>query len=284
MVKGLNLCSPLPDYLEKGDEALLSQELAMVIQYTFAGLNMGNYPPPNTPLKHACQALTESVDAPWDALYSFLQGYSVGLTRGSRLEKLHFFSGGAERRDYVKRREATGSCYNMSGQLPSGPNATISSGDWSGVGTGENGESWDYETCTFLVEAIGTNNVTDIFPARPWTLSWLSEHCASRFGPNNGVPRPRMLADLWGFDRLQEVGASHIVFTNGMTDGWSVGGVTSNLSDTLVAINIEDGAHHSDLSHLMPSDADTPAVKAARIDVATLLGTWLETAAAHKSL
>lgn len=40
----------------------------------------------------------------------------------------------AEDQDAVKaQRDAMGGCFDMSGQLPAGPNATISSGDWSGI-------------------------------------------------------------------------------------------------------------------------------------------------------
>ena len=59
-------------------------------------------------------------------------------------------------------------------------------------------ESWDFETCTFLVEQIGTNGVSDMFTPRNWTIDWLNAHCAARFGV---TPQPRALADLWGFDR-----------------------------------------------------------------------------------
>ena len=59
---------------------------------------------------------------------------------------------------------------------PAGPQATISSGDWSGVGAGNNGESWDYQTCSYLVEPIGMSNVTDAFPPRTWTYEWLDSH------------------------------------------------------------------------------------------------------------
>jgi hypothetical protein len=38
---------------------------------------------------------------------------------------------------------------------------------------------WDYETCTLLVEPIGVNGISDPFPARPWSLEWLAEHCQS---------------------------------------------------------------------------------------------------------
>ena len=75
--------------------------------------------------------------------------------------------------------------------------------------------------------------------------------------------------------QLVAAGASKIVFTNGLNDGWSVGSVTTSLSDELVAINMPNGAHHSDLSHAPPSDLDTPDVVAARAQAADLIGRWL---------
>jgi len=152
------------------------------------------------------------------------------------------------------------------GHLP-----TITGGDWSGVGGGANGESWDFETCTLLVERIGTNNETDMFPARAFTMSWLQQHCRSRFGVE---PQPRRLADLWGFDRLQDL-TSRIIFTNGLNDGWSTGSVVKNLSQSLIAINMPNGAHHSDLSHNPPGPYDTPDIQAGRAHAADWLARWL---------
>jgi hypothetical protein len=171
------------------------------------------------------------------------------------------------------RAAGAGGCYNMSSQLPSGHNASISSGDWSGVGTGNDGSSWDYETCTFLVEAIGTNGETDMFLPRAWSMEWLTAHCRARFGV---TPQPRALLDLWGFDEatLPRV-ASRIIFTNGLNDGWSVGGFMRNLSADLLVFNLPNGAHHSDLSHNWPSDADTQDVRDARQAIEAQLAEWV---------
>jgi hypothetical protein len=95
---------------------------------------------------------------------------------------------------------------------------------------------------------------------------------ADRFGV---TPQPHLLASKWGFGHLDKAGASKIVFTNGMNDGWSAGGVTQSLSPTLIAVNIPDGAHHSDLSHSMPGPMDTADVIEARKRVKGILGGWL---------
>ena len=92
--------------------------------------------------------------------------------------------------------------------------------------------------------------------------------------PRGVAPRPRRLADLWGFDDMAAL-TSRIVFTNGLNDGWSAGSVLTNLSDSLVAINMPNGAHHSDLSHTAPGPQDTPDVTAARAQAAALLERWL---------
>ena len=163
--------------------------------------------------------------------------------------------------------------------MPAGANGSISCGDWSGCGTGRNGEAWDYQTCSFMVEAIGMGG--GMFPARQWSLSWLASHCASRFGL---TPQPMALADAWGFDAagLVRQGASHILFTNGLNDGWSAGGFLQDVDPTLqlLTLNMPNGAHHSDLSHTRPCPApdDTADVLDARAKATVVLTRWLKAA------
>ena len=75
---------------------------------------------------------------------------------------------------------------------------------------------------------------------------------------------------------MVRTGASHILFTNGLNDGWSVGGIQKNLSSTLLAINIPNGAHHSDLNHDPPSEKDTEDVTTAREDALNIIKLWLK--------
>lgn len=144
-------------------------------------------------------------------------------------------------------REASAVLYNVSQvqcyDLPSDPN-------FDGV--------WDYQWCTEFMpqETYFTRNgVTDMFWPFLENMSAIREHCLVEFGVE---PRSTWIAQEFG----DVVGASNIVFSNGLYDPWSSGGVLKNVSETVVAVLIEDGAHHLDLMFSTGEDPET--VKQAR--------------------
>lgn len=245
----MGICpSTIPTYIGSGRS--FRDELMMIVAYTFANYNMAYYPPgKNTRLFNACQIFQRDSKSALDNLRRFLL-----LMNGLNDTK-------------------DGRCFfDLSHQLPTGTNATITSGDWSGVGTGDDGRIWDLQTCTLLVEHIGFSE-TSMFPARPWSMDWLVSHCKSRFGV---VPHPYELARKWGFDDLvMNANTSRILFTNGMNDGWSVGGIRKDLSENILAVNIETGAHHSDLSRKGPSQDDTEEMKRIFGTIRSILSRWV---------
>merc|ERR1719350_1552709 len=164
-------------------------------------------------------------------------------------------------------------CYDMTAWLPDGPNGTISSSDWSGTGGGNDGIMWDFQECSELIVPVGFSTKS-MFPKRDWTIEWLTTHCESRFELK---PTPYHLVDKWGFDDLVGNNASYIMFTNGLNDMWSCGSYLYNLSNAnrIVAFNFPNGAHHSDLSHEGPSDADTDDIKEGFKKIAYTLEKWL---------
>lgn len=265
----LGICpGTIPQYIsdQRGSDEhrrkTMAEEIMMVIGYTFANDNMANYPPTSkTRLYKACEIFMESQTDNFDKVKKFL----VDRLPSRSTE------GGDAREDEI---DTDDDCWSMTLQLPTGKNARISSGDWSGVGTGRNGESWDFQTCSLLVEAIGfEGHGYSMFPRRDWSVMWLTNHCQSRFGI---TPRPFELVQKWKFDDLVGQNISRVLFTNGLNDGWSVGGIQTNLSDSIIVLNFPNGAHHSDLSHVGPSDADTDDIRAGLKTIATILGNWLK--------
>ena len=67
---------------------------------------------------------------------------------------------------------------------------------------------------------------------------------------------------------------SSSMYSNGMLDPWSGGGVRDSLSDTLVAVLIPEGAHHLDLRASNPADPDS--VVLARVTERAHISHWLK--------
>lgn len=65
-------------------------------------------------------------------------------------------------------------------------------------------------------------------------------------------------------------------YSNGGLDPWSAGGVTQNITDSLVAVVIPDGAHHLDLRSHNP--LDPKSVQQARALEICYMKQWIEEA------
>jgi dipeptidyl-peptidase-2 len=162
--------------------------------------------------------------------------------------------------------------------------------DQTGCGTGPSmcsivafsqigGQAWDYQACTEIIYFPNTNNGSDMFPPRNWTIADLTKHCHQTWGI---VPDPDWLGIYTGGRYLYSpplhagsdlAGVSNIIFSNGLLDPWHGGGFLHTHSDTLVAVIIEDGAHHLDLRGSNPQDPQS--VTTARKAEVALLKKWL---------
>ena len=256
MAELMGICRhTIPGYIQT--TPVFRQEIMMVISSSYADFNMGFYPPNDntTQLMMACKVFQNEETTIYEKIKTILTIIGGGEdeeTEGSTLKQ--------------------GECFDMMTFVPSGAHATISSSDWSGAGSGNTARSWEYQLCSDLIVRTGFSRKS-MFPPREWTLEWVTAHCQHRFGI---VPQPYRLVDLWGFDDLVKMGASRILFTNGLNDGWSISSILEDLSDSLVTINFPNGAHHSDLSHEGPNDKDTEDIQAGYIQIANRLGQWLE--------
>ena len=250
----LNFCpGTIPAYIDTLD--LFIQEMVFIVANRFADVNMFNYPPTSqTQLAKTC--------------HIFQDKYS-----SSAMHTMREFWKDLE---YVNPNMT---CFNMTSQLPDGPNATISGADWSGIGPGSEGFMWDFQCCYSLTPLIGFGP-NSMFPYRKMTYEWLGKHCWDRF---QITPDPNKLVNKWHFDQLdQHPNATRILFTNGFNDLWSAGSyLTSPTPDDdddsgVVVINMPNGAHHSELSHSIKEHVDTPDVEEAHFRILKLMKKWVK--------
>ena len=97
-----------------------------------------------------------------------------------------------------------------------------------------------------------------MFEPYAWSDDDWAEHCETDwFGVKPNLNWTEV--SYWG-KNIES--ASNILFSNGLLDPWSAGGVMKNLAPTLPIVIIPDGAHHVELRAEVPDD--TPACKAAR--------------------
>jgi Serine carboxypeptidase S28 len=95
----------------------------------------------------------------------------------------------------------------------------------------------------------------DMFPYLPWTEDIRKAYCSKHY---NVQPRDSELRiEYWG-GRLQTT--SNIIYSNGLLDPWHDGGILKNVTDTVVAILIKEGAHHLDLRSSDPRDPQSVIV------------------------
>jgi lysosomal Pro-X carboxypeptidase len=109
----------------------------------------------------------------------------------------------------------------------------------------------------------------DMFYAMaPWNGTRLAQYCASVY---NITPRLGWIPLQFGLEKIQA--ASNIVFSNGEYDPWRTGGMTWQVSSTVVPLYIAEGAHHLDLMFSNP--ADPPSVVAARKVELSWIQEWI---------
>jgi len=135
---------------------------------------------------------------------------------------------------------------------------------------------WDYQACTEMVMPMGTNGTSDMFLPAYWDYDGFEKYCQQRW---NVLPRRNWITTEFGGQlqgKLNDIMGSNILFSNGILDPWRGGGVQHDISekDDLIAILIEEGAHHLDLRSSNPADPES--VITARNKESYYLRHWID--------
>ncbi|XP_043927145.1 lysosomal Pro-X carboxypeptidase [Protopterus annectens] len=113
----------------------------------------------------------------------------------------------------------------------------------SQTATGSLGDTgWYYQACTEMVMPMCSDGVNDMFEPQKWDFPTFSADCFKMWGVK---PRQTWITSVYGGKNISA--HSNIIFSNGDMDPWSGGGVRKKISESLIAINIPEGAHHLDL-------------------------------------
>jgi hypothetical protein len=267
----LGIC---PDTIPKdiATPEMLGDELVTMTSYSFADYDMDYYPPgPKTGMNKICKLFQNPKLNSVDTMSSFLQDLllqEVEEDLGCDMATVNCTS--KELRQQVRNETGGRTCFDLSTQRGSDDDTEKEEDE------DDDGKMWNFQTCTNLIFVIGFS-ANSMFAAHNSTyegqLEVLKKDCYDEFGV---IPRPHELVSEWGFDDLVKQGASRILFTNGLRDMWSGGSILEDLSDSILALNFENGAHHSDLSHQGPSDADTDDIKEGFIQIADILEKWID--------
>ncbi|TYI80501.1 hypothetical protein E1A91_D05G091700v1 [Gossypium mustelinum] len=113
---------------------------------------------------------------------------------------------------------------------------------------------WRWQTCSEMVMPIGHENNDSMFPPSPFNLTKFIRKCKSLFGVR---PRPHWVTTYYGGHDLKLIlhrFASNIIFSNGLRDPYSSGGVLENISDSVVAVYTVNGSHCLDILPEKKSD------------------------------
>lgn len=117
-------------------------------------------------------------------------------------------------------------------------------------------DGWNWQACTEMIMPFSSSVNASMFPAYDYDYSSDEKICLENY---HVKPRPTWITTEFGghgFKKALKAFGSNIIFSNGLLDPWSGGSVLEDVSDTVVALVTEKGAHHLDLRPATTDDPD----------------------------
>ncbi|GJW92099.1 lysosomal Pro-X carboxypeptidase [Tanacetum coccineum] len=132
---------------------------------------------------------------------------------------------------------------------------------------------WGWQTCSEMVIPIGVTSNTSMFPSSPYNQQENNEYCKKLY---DVAPRPHWATTYYGGHDIRMVLSkfgSNIIFSNGLRDPYSSGGVLEDISDSILAIKTTNGSHCLDI---LPSRKTDPEwLVKQRKDEVKIMRRWL---------
>ncbi|XP_052181871.1 uncharacterized protein LOC127794661 [Diospyros lotus] len=115
---------------------------------------------------------------------------------------------------------------------------------------------YGWQRCSEMVMPIGRGSNDTMFPPAPFDLGNFTKDCKTQYGVS---PRPHWVTTYYGGHDIKTVlnkFASNIIFSNGLRDPYSSGGVLENISETVLAVYTVNGSHCLDIILEKQSDPE----------------------------
>ncbi|CAL0318469.1 unnamed protein product [Lupinus luteus] len=113
---------------------------------------------------------------------------------------------------------------------------------------------WEWQKCSEMLMPIGIDKEDSLFQPNPFNMTDFIDECKKRYGV---VPQPHWVTTYYGGPDLKlnlKRFASNIIFSNGLMDPYSSGGVLNSISNSIIALTTKNGSHCLDLRPNDPSD------------------------------
>ncbi|XP_013097399.2 lysosomal Pro-X carboxypeptidase [Stomoxys calcitrans] len=130
------------------------------------------------------------------------------------------------------------------------------------------GDAWEIQTCNQMVMPMCSTPET-MFRVKEWNFKEYTENCMKKF---HVKPKLNDITLRYGGKNVRDI--SNIIFSNGLLDPWSGGGVLQTDNEAIHIIIIPEGAHHLDLRASNPNDPRS--VIQARQREKNIIGKWIE--------
>ncbi|OIW01983.1 hypothetical protein TanjilG_14014 [Lupinus angustifolius] len=113
---------------------------------------------------------------------------------------------------------------------------------------------WAWQKCSEIVHPMGINKEDSLFQPEPFNMTKFVNDCHKQYGV---LPQPHWVTTYYGGPDLKlnlKRFASNIIFSNGLKDPYSSGGVLKSISNSIIAVTTKNGSHCLDLGFEKPSD------------------------------
>ncbi|KAH8413515.1 hypothetical protein KR009_011911 [Drosophila setifemur] len=137
------------------------------------------------------------------------------------------------------------------------------------VNSNADDSGWNIQTCNQMVMPFCSKGDETMFRPATWNFKDFAEKCYKDY---RLTPKPYDIILRYGAKHLEA--ATNIIFSNGLLDPWSGGGVLQAPNEMVHVIILPEGAHHLDLRHSDP--ADPPSVRDAREKEAAIIARWIQ--------